>query len=52
MCGVIPAALVMETLHQLGHEFKVQELAYGTSGDVSGDRTQVVGYAGVLLLAK
>ena len=52
MCGVIPAALVMETLHQLGHEFKVQELEYGTSGDVSGDRTQVVGYAGALLLAK
>jgi AmmeMemoRadiSam system protein B len=51
MCGVIPAALVMETLHQLGHEFKVQELEYGTSGDVSGDRSQVVGYAGVLLLA-
>jgi AmmeMemoRadiSam system protein B len=52
MCGVIPAALVMETLHQLGHEFKVQELEYATSGDVSGDRSQVVGYAGVLLLAK
>ena len=52
MCGVIPAALVMETLRQLGHEFKVQELEYGTSGDVSGDRTQVVGYAGALLLAK
>ena len=52
MCGVIPAALVMETLHQLGHEFKVQELEYGTSGDVSGDRTQVVGYAGALLLPK
>ncbi len=52
MCGVIPAALVMETLHQLGLEFKVQELDYGTSGDVSGDRSQVVGYAGAMLLAK
>jgi AmmeMemoRadiSam system radical SAM enzyme/AmmeMemoRadiSam system protein B/AmmeMemoRadiSam system protein A len=52
MCGVIPAALVMETLHQLGLEFQVQELEYGTSGDISGDRSQVVGYAGALLLAR
>ena len=52
MCGVIPAALVMETLHQLGHEFQVQELEYATSGDISGDRSQVVGYAGALLVAK
>jgi AmmeMemoRadiSam system radical SAM enzyme/AmmeMemoRadiSam system protein B/AmmeMemoRadiSam system protein A len=51
MCGVIPAALVMETLHQLGHKFRVRELDYATSGDVSGDKTQVVGYAGVLLEA-
>lgn len=52
MCGVIPAALVMETLRQLGREFAVQELEYATSGDVSGDRSQVVGYAGLLLVAK
>ncbi len=52
MCGVIPAALVMETLHQLGYKFEVKELEYGTSGDVSGDRSQVVGYAGSLLVAK
>ncbi len=52
MCGVIPAAFVMETLRQLGREFHVQELEYGTSGDVSGDRSQVVGYAGALLVAR
>ena len=52
MCGVVPAALVMETLRQLGREFKVQEVGYATSGDVSGDRSQVVGYAGLLLVAK
>ncbi len=52
MCGVVPAALVMETLRQLGKEFVVRELEYTTSGDVSGDRSQVVGYAGLLLLAK
>lgn len=49
MCGVIPAVLVMETLRQLGHQLQVTELEYATSGDVSGDRTQVVGYAGVLI---
>ncbi len=52
MCGVIPAALVMETLRQLGKDFHVQELEYATSGDVTGDRSQVVGYAGVMLLSK
>lgn len=52
MCGAIPAVLVMETLRQLGRPFEVQELEYATSGDVSGDRSQVVGYAGTLLLAK
>ncbi len=52
MCGVIPAALVMETLRQLGKDFKVSELEYATSGDVSGDKSQVVGYAGVSLVAK
>jgi AmmeMemoRadiSam system protein B len=49
MCGVIPAALVMETLRQLGHVFTIRELDYATSADVSGDKTQVVGYAGVLI---
>ncbi len=52
MCGVIPAVLIMETLRQLGHNFEVKELNYATSGDVSGDRTQVVGYAGLLLLPR
>ena len=39
-------------MRQLGREFAVQELEYATSGDVSGDRSQVVGYAGLLLVAK
>jgi AmmeMemoRadiSam system protein B len=50
MCGVIPAALVMETLRQLGQAFHVEELSYATSADVSGDKSSVVGYAGVLLV--
>jgi AmmeMemoRadiSam system protein B len=47
MCGVIPAALVMETLRQMGHSLKVQQIDYGTSADVSGDKSRVVGYAGL-----
>lgn len=51
MCGVIPAALVIETLKQLGHQLVFSEVDYATSGDVSGDRSQVVGYAGLLISA-
>jgi AmmeMemoRadiSam system protein B len=50
MCGVIPAALVMETLRQLGKQFRVEELCYATSADISGDKSSVVGYAGALLV--
>ena len=50
MCGVIPAALVMATLHKLGHNFRVQELSYATSADAGGDRSRVVGYAGALFV--
>ncbi|MEO8269670.1 MAG: AmmeMemoRadiSam system protein B, partial [Aureliella sp.] len=51
MCGLVPAALIMETLRQQGHSLKVIEVDYATSGDVSGDKSQVVGYAGLLLVA-
>lgn len=50
MCGVVPAALVMATLHKLGHQFKVEELNYETSADHGGERSRVVGYAGALLI--
>ncbi len=50
MCGVIPAALVLETLRALGRDFHVSEISYATSGDVSGDRSRVVGYASSLLV--
>jgi AmmeMemoRadiSam system protein B len=49
MCGVVPAALVMETLRQMGHSLNIQQLDYGTSADVSGDKSRVVGYAGLIL---
>ncbi|MCA9192098.1 MAG: AmmeMemoRadiSam system radical SAM enzyme [Planctomycetales bacterium] len=51
MCGLVPAAFVMETLRQLGHTFRTKEIAVTTSADVSGDKSQVVGYAGLLLEA-
>ncbi len=46
MCGVAPSAVMIEAVRELGAT--VAELvAYGNSGDVSGDNQQVVGYAAV-----
>jgi AmmeMemoRadiSam system radical SAM enzyme/AmmeMemoRadiSam system protein B/uncharacterized protein (TIGR00296 family) len=50
MCGLVPAAFILETLRQLEQPFRVQEVGYATSADVTGDRSQVVGYAGALIL--
>lgn len=49
MCGQIPAALVLQTLIELGMPFRIENIAYGTSADISGDRNRVVGYAGSIL---
>jgi AmmeMemoRadiSam system radical SAM enzyme/AmmeMemoRadiSam system protein B/AmmeMemoRadiSam system protein A len=49
MCGLLPAVIVMETLRQLGQLQVARRVAYGTSADVSGDTSRVVGYAGMLL---
>jgi AmmeMemoRadiSam system protein B len=46
MCGVIPAALVMETLRQLGCDARWHLQRYATSADAGGDPRRVVGYAG------
>jgi AmmeMemoRadiSam system protein B/uncharacterized protein (TIGR00296 family) len=48
MCGVRPAVMVMETLRQLDLLGKCERVGYATSGDVSGDKLRVVGYAGLL----
>lgn len=48
MCGKIPAALVLLTLKAMGKKPHYREIGYATSGDVSGERARVVGYAGVL----
>jgi AmmeMemoRadiSam system radical SAM enzyme/AmmeMemoRadiSam system protein B/AmmeMemoRadiSam system protein A len=50
MCGQIPAALVLQTLKEMGRSFVVEPLEYATSADVSGDKTRVVGYAGALIV--
>jgi len=49
MCGMLPAVMVMETLRRLHQLNRHERVAYGTSGDVSGDKSRVVGYAGMLL---
>lgn len=46
MCGVAPATVMIEAALQLGAT-RADLVAYGTSGDVSGDNEQVVGYAAV-----
>jgi AmmeMemoRadiSam system protein B len=46
MCGVIPAALVMETLRQLGCDARWHLQRYATSADAGGDPRRVIGYAG------
>lgn len=48
MCGVLPMALGLMAAVELGAT-RAEVAAYATSGDVSGDFDQVVGYAGVLV---
>ncbi len=49
MCGVIPAMVVLFAALSLGAT-EARLIQYATSGDVSGDRSQVVGYAGLAIL--
>ncbi|MCA9175599.1 MAG: AmmeMemoRadiSam system radical SAM enzyme [Planctomycetales bacterium] len=49
MCGVFPAAIVLETLRRLGRTPQPAVISYATSADVTGDTSRVVGYAGALL---
>lgn len=46
MCGAVPAAVVLFAALALGAT-SARLVRYATSGDVSGDRGQVVGYAGL-----
>ncbi len=49
MCGVLPAVIVMKTLQKIGKLSQVERVGYGTSGDITGDLSRVVGYAGLLI---
>jgi AmmeMemoRadiSam system protein B len=44
MCGAVPAAVMLVAAGQLGAT-QSEQVAYGNSGDVTGDNRQVVGYA-------
>ncbi|MHC1582288.1 MAG: MEMO1 family protein [Candidatus Syntropharchaeia archaeon] len=48
-CGVGPIASVMETVKKLGAGGG-KLVKYETSGDVTGDRSSVVGYAGIVFV--
>lgn len=48
MCGAVAAAVMLVAAKELGAA-EAQLLAYATSGDVTGDNSQVVGYAAVLV---
>lgn len=48
MCGAIPAAIALIAAKELGAK-KAELIDYRTSGDVSGDYSQVVGYAGFVI---
>lgn len=46
MCGYGPAVAMLTAANGLGAR-QAQVIKYGTSGDISGDRDLVVGYAGI-----
>ena len=48
MCGVAPTAAMIFACHELGAT-EAELVRYRTSGDMTGDYDQVVGYAGVII---
>jgi len=49
MCGFGPAVAMLTAARQLGAQ-SAELVKYATSGEVSGDREMVVGYAGVIVV--
>ena len=49
MCGFGPAVVMLTAARQLGAK-SADLVKYATSGDISGDRDMVVGYAGVVVV--
>jgi AmmeMemoRadiSam system protein B len=48
MCGFGPAVTMLTAARQLGAT-RAELVRYATSGDITGDRDEVVGYAGVVV---
>jgi hypothetical protein len=48
MCGYAATAAMLTALRDLGAKEAVL-IRYATSGDITGDREEVVGYAGIVL---
>lgn len=48
MCGVVPTAIMLVAAKDLGAK-QASLISYATSGDVTGDNSQVVGYAGLMV---
>jgi AmmeMemoRadiSam system protein B len=48
MCGFGPAVVMLTAARMLG-AISAELLKYATSGDISGDRDSVVGYAGIIV---
>ena len=49
MCGYAPTVAMLTAAKRLGAR-QAQVIKYGTSGDISGDRDLVVGYAGIAVI--
>ncbi len=48
MCGVLPVVIMLKAALKLGAKEAVL-VHYGNSGDITGDQSQVVGYAGMIV---
>jgi len=48
MCGIMPAVMMLYALKELGGK-EARLVKYATSAEVSGDFSQVVGYAGIVI---
>jgi len=48
MCGYIPTAIMLMSVKELGAK-KGMLIEYADSGEVTGDTSQVVGYAGIVV---
>ena len=48
MCGIIPTTVALVASNLLGAK-EAELVSYATSGDVTGDYYQVVGYAGIII---